>query len=72
MFYFVVDCRFVLEDAQLGAGDVEDWALCMQRRRRGEEDILSNFDVLKMELLLCMVIEVVPQVELIRIPNNIV
>ena len=72
MFYFVVDCRFVLEDAQLGAGDVEDWALCMQRRWWGVEDILSNFNVLKMELLLCMVIEVVPQVELIRIPNNIV
>lgn len=72
MFDFVADRRFVLEDAQLGAGDVEDWALCMQRRRRGKEDILSNFYILKVELLLCRVIEVAPQVELIRIPNNIV
>ena len=72
MLGFVVDCRFVLQYAQFGAGDVEDWALCKQQRRRGKEDILSDFDILKVELLFCMFIVVAPQGEFIRIPNNIV
>ena len=51
VFGFVVDRWLVLEDAELGAGDVEDWCLGMRRRRWGKVDILSHFDILKMKLL---------------------